>query len=330
MLSRTGVLILVTGGCLVSSFLLAAAVVPIPAMRGLGLQAAVLGVLNLAVAVLLFPALLALDLRRAAADKCDVACCYSGRRGARLVRTIKGWFGGGGPKHQDSKEMSAKTTKEERVSNLLHRSDERMPRSKKQKPIKTIDSALNETQEEEFKEEEKDASWLSKYGRWLTKPPVKLLVIAAHVALTVAGAWGAVARLEDGLSLDEVVPRETGVARFLSAQDAHFGFYNVYAVTMGNMEYPQSQALLYDYHKAFVGVSKIVKDDDGGLPEFWLPLFRAWLARLQGIFDDHAIEGRYKQEGWHENATAEGILAYKLMVQTGYVDYPVDVTLQYR
>ncbi len=95
-------------------------------------------------------------------------------------------------------------------------------------------------------------------------------------------------------------------------------------------EYPQSQALLYDYHKAFVRVGKIVKDDNGGLPEFWLPLFRAWLVRLQDIFDDHLSEGRYKEEdGWHSNATAEGILAYKLMVQTGHVDYPVDCTLQY-
>lgn len=58
--------------------------------------------------------------------------------------------------------------------------------------------------------------------------------MAAHLSLTLAGAWGA-ARLEDGLSLDEVVPRETSVARFLEAQGAHFGYYNIYAVTMGNL-----------------------------------------------------------------------------------------------
>ena len=316
-------LILVTGGCLVSSFLLASAVVPVPAMRGLGLQAAVLAALNLASALLLFPAMLALDLRRVAAGRADIACFRPTNR--NLLGRIKRWFGEEGDGEEEAK---------------AHRADDKIP--SKKNLIKTIDpmseTCNSNSSSSSSKGKSSSETLLSRYARWLTRPPVKLLVVAAHLALTVSGAWLAASRLEDGLGLGEVVPRGTGVARFLERQDEHFGFYNVYAVTRGNLEYPQSQALLHDYHRAFVRVPAIVKDDDGGLPEFWLPLFRAWLARLQDIFDDHMSEGRYapveeevtREDGarWRENATAEGILAYKLMVQTGHVDYPVDVALQ--
>ncbi len=319
-------LIVVTGGCIVSSFVLAAVLVPVPAMRGLGFQAAVLGGLNLVSMVLLFPAMLALDLRRVAAGRADVACCYSGASGANLWSRMKSWFFGS---DVDGKNK----IKEDRNVNLLHPVDEKMP------SIATIAMAVNNAksnndQREDSVGSEESADWTSAYGRWLMKKPVKLLVWVVYLALMIAGVWGMV-KLKDGLSLDEVVPRDTPVARFLEAQDNHFGFYNVYAVTKGNLEYPQVQALLYDYQKAFVGVGAIIKDDNGGLPEFWLPLFRTWLARLQDIYDDHLSEGRYKGQndisegGWHDNATSEGILAYKLMVQTGHVDYPVDVTLQH-
>jgi len=45
---------------------------------------------------------------------------------------------------------------------------------------------------------------------------------------------------------------------------------------------------------------------------------------LQKAFDRDWTQGLITQEGWSQNATEEGILAYKLMVQTGYADKPVD------
>ena len=32
-------------------------------------------------------------------------------------------------------------------------------------------------------------------------------------------------------------------------------------------------------------VGNIIKDDDGGLPEIWLSLFRNWLLKLQDAYD---------------------------------------------
>ena len=60
------------------------------------------------------------------------------------------------------------------------------------------------------------------------------------VALLVASAYG-INKVEDGLDLTDVVPRNTSVWSFLKAQDQYFGFYNMYAVTKDNLEYPQNQ-----------------------------------------------------------------------------------------
>ena len=69
------------------------------------------------------------------------------------------------------------------------------------------------------------------------------------------------------------------------------------------------------------------KDDNGGLPEFWLSLFRSWLVRLQAAFDLDFAAGLIDEEGWKPAASDDGILAYKLLVQTGHVDFPVDKSL---
>ena len=37
---------------------------------------------------------------------------------------------------------------------------------------------------------------------------------------------------------------------------------------------PQNQQLIYEYYKRFVKVCNIIKNNDGGLPEIWLFLFR--------------------------------------------------------
>ena len=118
-------------------------------------------------------------------------------------------------------------------------------------------------------------------------------------------------------------------------------FVCFFTVTQGHFEYPQNQKILYDYHNAFVRVPNIIKDDDGGLNDFWLPLFRNWLLRLQNAFDDDFSLGNIYEchntrnpnhvgPCWHSNASTDGILAYKLLVQTGHVDYPVDETLLLR
>ena len=318
-LRRSGVSVLVTSLCYLCAFL-AAAVIPIPALRAFSFQAAVLTAVNLFIMLTLFPAALALDLRRVRSGKIDLLCCYKAPENPSVAAMLR------------EKKRGRPAAAEGKGDRVADGSQERLSRNSGSK------SAAEEAREEARSERESanappkwSLDWLAArhYGYWVTRPPVTVVATAVAVALTVFGVYGAVG-MEDGLRLTDVVPRNTTVYRFLSAQSDYFGFYNMYAVTQGHFEYPQNQALLYDYHNAFVRVPSIIKDDDGGLPEFWLSLFRTWLTKLQGAFDEDLASGAIYEGGWHQNASEYGVLAYKLLVQTGHVDYPVDETLLLR
>eukprot|EP00096_Caligus_rogercresseyi_P013587 TRINITY_DN6219_c0_g1_i1.p1 TRINITY_DN6219_c0_g1~~TRINITY_DN6219_c0_g1_i1.p1 ORF type:complete len:865 (+),score=182.35 TRINITY_DN6219_c0_g1_i1:286-2595(+) len=195
------------------------------------------------------------------------------------------------------------------------------------------DPEINKIHDEKKQKAKKYYRWTLKYfasryyGVWISKTPVKILVLVITIILTTGGLVG-LARMEDGLDLTEIVPSNTSFHSFLVAQNKYFGFYNMLAVTKGNFEYPQNQKVLYDYHNSFVRVPAILKDDNGGLPDFWLSLFRNWLVRLQTAFDNDVARGNINEQEWFShNASDDGILAFKLLVQTGHVDFPVDMSL---
>ena len=58
----------------------------------------------------------------------------------------------------------------------------------------------------------------------------------------------------------------------------------------------------------------IIKDDDGGLPEFWLSLslFRNWLLKLQDAYDQDKERELIDDEGWTKEAFDGAIMTYKL------------------
>lgn len=150
--------------------------------------------------------------------------------------------------------------------------------------------------------------FVTKYwANWVLKMPFKIATLLLATILTCFGLYG-LAHLQQGLDMQEVVPKNTSAYEFIKAQNRYFGFYHMYAVTQEHFEYPQNQKTLYDYHNAFVRVPNIIKDDDGGLNEFWLPLFRNWLLRIQNAFDDDYSVGNIYEYGWHPNASADGIL----------------------
>merc|ERR550532_1106029 len=71
---KAGLSVLTTALCNVAAFL-AAALIPIPALRAFCFQAALLTLFNLFSMMLLFPAIIALDVRRVFAGKLDVLFC---------------------------------------------------------------------------------------------------------------------------------------------------------------------------------------------------------------------------------------------------------------
>ncbi|XP_036382837.1 protein patched homolog 1 [Megalops cyprinoides] len=159
------------------------------------------------------------------------------------------------------------------------------------------------------------------YAPFLLKPTTKVVVILLFLCLLGVSLYGTT-RVRDGLELTDIVPRETSEYEFIGAQFKYFSFYNMYVVTQ-RADYARSQGTLYDLHRRFGNVKYVLREDDGQLPRMWLHFFRDWLQGLQQAFDRDWEAGRITQASYR-NGSDDGILAYKLLVQTGRRDKPVN------
>ena len=83
--------------------------------------------------------------------------------------------------------------------------------------------------------------------------------------------------MEDGLELTDIVPRGTREEAFLQVQNDYFAFYNMYAVTQKDFDYPYRQRQLHAFHNEFRTIPEVIRESDGSLPSFWLAEFRDWL-----------------------------------------------------
>ncbi|CAB1322212.1 unnamed protein product [Coregonus sp. 'balchen'] len=159
------------------------------------------------------------------------------------------------------------------------------------------------------------------YAPFLLQPTTKVVVILLFLVLLVVSLYGTT-RVRDGLELTDIVPRETSEYDFIGAQFKFFSFYNMYVVTQ-RAEYSQAQPLLYQLHRRFNTVRYVLREDNGQLPRMWLHYFRDWLQALQAAFDQDWEAGRITQSSYR-NGSDDGVLAYKLLVQTGRRDKPIN------
>ncbi|XP_068147159.1 protein patched [Drosophila tropicalis] len=312
--------------CSTAGSFFAAAFIPVPALKVFSLQAAIVMCFNVAAALLVFPALISLDLRRRTAGRADIfCCCFPIWKEPAVLQP---------PMHMNNNNNSINSNRQNRhVKNCNHN-----PRSGGAGGGAVVQNPLLETRVNvPMKSHPSITSSLlpsfslshfayKYYTPFLMLSWVKFLAVMGFLSALIFSLYAST-RLQDGLDIIDLVPKESQEHKFLDAQTRLFGFYSMYAVTQGNFEYPTQQQLLRDYHDAFVRVPHVIKNDNGGLPDFWLLLFRDWLSNLQRIFDEEFKDGRLTKESWHTNASSDAILAYKLIVQTGYVDNPVDKSL---
>lgn len=359
-LKRSGVSILLSSVSNACAFF-AAAIIPIPALRAFSLQAGILVLFNLATLLMVFPAIMSLDMKRRVANRVDLLCCLAGvvSLGSSVSENdsakpapvqpalpveLKKMERCGKAAPGCSTPTLAKKSTANTSSNFStvqqHQPQQQQQQHLQQQQQHNVEAGDSETDPAldplihcaPPTQTVDCQTWtLSKfarhsYGRLLLKTPVKVLGMVAFIVLLAASVWG-MSKVKNGLNLTDIVPHQTSEYGFLAAHDKYFGFYNMFAVTQGNFEYPNNQRLLYEYHDAFTRVSTIIKNDDGGLPEFWLSLFRDWLIGLQRAFDRDQAAGCINQERWFSNASEDAILAYKLLVQTGHVDNPIDKSL---
>ncbi|XP_030628941.1 protein patched homolog 1 [Chanos chanos] len=399
-LKRTGASVALTSISNVTAFFMAA-LIPIPALRAFSLQAAVVVVFNFAMVLLIFPAILSMDLYRREDRRFDIFCCFVSPCANRVIQMepqayaeatdptryspppsysshsfaqqtqitmqstvqlrteydprTQAYYTTAEPCSQISVQPFASPAAT--ATNLhAHNNNNNVnnsssggggargsPASSRGHPV----SDAVPCQSPEGVSSTRDllsqmggdsgllrcleppcshwtfASFAEKhYAPFLLQPTTKVVVIFLFLALLGVSLYGTTC-VRDGLELTDIVPREAGEYEFIGAQFEYFSFYNMYVVTQ-RADYAKSQALLYNLHSRFSTVKYVMKEENGQLPRMWLHYFRDWLLGLQQAFDRDWKAGRITQSSYR-NGSDDGVLAYKLLVQTGRRDKPINI-----
>uniref|UniRef100_A0A8C9VM46 Patched 1 n=1 Tax=Scleropages formosus TaxID=113540 RepID=A0A8C9VM46_SCLFO len=345
-LKRTGASVALTSISNVTAFFMAA-LIPIPALRAFSLQAAVVVVFNFAMVLLIFPAILSMDLYRREDRRFDIFCCFVSPCANRVIQmepqayvdSVDGSHYSPPPSYSshgfaqqtqitmqsmvqlrtqyDPRTQAYYTTAEPRseISVQPSNSSTRDLLSPGSDPaLRCMEPPCSRWTFSSFAEKH--------YAPFLLQPTTKVVVILLFLGLLAISLYGTT-RVRDGLELTDIVPRETREYDFIGAQFKYFSFYNMYVVTQ-KADYARIQGTLYELHRRFGTVKYVLREDNGQLPRMWLHFFRDWLQGLQQAFDRDWEAGKITQASYR-NASDDGVLAYKLLVQTGRRDKPVDL-----
>ncbi|XP_073201060.1 protein patched homolog 1 isoform X3 [Lepidochelys kempii] len=359
-LKRTGASVALTSISNVTAFFMAA-LIPIPALRAFSLQAAVVVVFNFAMVLLIFPAILSMDLYRREDRRLDIFCCFTSPCTSRVIQIEPQAYADNdntrySPPPPYSSHSFAHETQITMQSTVQLRTEydphtqvyytTAEPRSEVSVQPVTVTQDNLSCQSPESTSSTRDllsqfsdsnmhcleppctkwtlSSFAEKhYAPFLLKPKAKVVVIFLFLGLLGVSLYGTT-RVRDGLDLTDIVPRETREYDFIAAQFKYFSFYNMYIVTQ-KADYPNIQHLLYDLHKSFSNVTYVLMEENKQLPKMWLHYFRDWLQGLQDAFDSDWETGKITYNSY-KNGSDDAVLAYKLLVQTGNRDKPIDIS----
>ncbi|CAJ0963608.1 unnamed protein product, partial [Mesorhabditis belari] len=295
LLKETGLSVMVTSLNNVLSFF-AGTVLPVPALRSFCLQTAILLIFNLLSLVIIFPAFIALDLRRLRKGKRDLGYCF--------------------PATEDPAALKANKTEEARAESENSKAH-----------LKSLDSESHLSGEKQW---ERNQPWYT-VGGFLTNiyipalqtPKIKFLVMFLTVGMTGFGLYGMYTGTL-GLELSDVLPEHTAPAAFLRAREKYFSFYPMFAVLRGTeIDIPNQQEQIEEYRRR-LGETKfmILKDGKNAQP-YWMSLLRVWLESL-----DVALEKEISNDVFNlttgkinkgKKPTPEGQIAQKLVCSVGHV-----------
>ncbi|XP_039199808.1 protein patched homolog 1 isoform X3 [Crotalus tigris] len=350
-LKRTGASVALTSISNVTAFFMAA-LIPIPALRAFSLQAAVVVVFNFAMVLLIFPAILSMDLYRREDRRLDIFCCFTSPCVSRVIQIEPQAYAEAGdnfrysppppyssPSFAHETQITMQSTVQLRTEYDPHTQvyyTTAEPRSEiSVQPITVPQDDLSCQSPEstsstrdllsQFSEttlhclEPPCTKWTlssfaeKQYAPLLLKPKAKIMVIFLFLGLLGLSLYGTT-RVKDGLDLTDIVPRETREYEFIAAQFKYFSFYHMYIVTQ-KADYPNIQHLLYELHRSFSNVTYVLLEENKQLPKMWLHYFRDWLQGLQEAFDKDWKSGKITLHSY-KNGSDDAVLAYKLLVQT--------------
>uniref|UniRef100_A0AAX7V117 SSD domain-containing protein n=1 Tax=Astatotilapia calliptera TaxID=8154 RepID=A0AAX7V117_ASTCA len=350
-LRRTGTSVALTSINNMIAFFMAA-LVPIPALRAFSLQAAIVVVFNFAMVLLIFPAILSLDLHRREDKRLDILCCLYSPCSDRVIHLSPQELSDAGEQphtpttahtHQYTAGSTITTSTQitttvqaftqcdaagQHIVTILPPTSQISTNPYGSQLFTPTSSSTRDllAQVEDSRSGKKCVPlpflhWnlsnfaREKYAPLLLKPKSKAAVVVLFLCLLGLSLYGTT-MVHDGLYLTDIVPRDTKEYDFIDAQFKYFSFYNMYLVTMDGFDYARSQRLLIQLHNAFNSVRYVVRDSDNKLPRMWLHYFQDWLRGLQAAFDADWQAGRITADSYR-NGTEDGALAYKLLIQTG-------------
>uniref|UniRef100_A0A671XPJ9 Patched 2 n=1 Tax=Sparus aurata TaxID=8175 RepID=A0A671XPJ9_SPAAU len=349
-LRRTGTSVALTSVNNMIAFFMAA-LVPIPALRAFSLQAAIVVVFNFVMVLLIFPAILSLDLHRREDKRLDILCCLYSPCSDRVIHLSPHELSDAGEQphtpttataHQYAAGSTITTSTQitttvqaftqcdaagQHIVTILPPTSQISTSPPSIIVCPTSHSTRDLLAQVEDSKSGKKCVPLpflhwnlssfarEKYAPLLLKPKSKAIVVVLFLGLLGLSLYGTT-MVHDGLYLTDIVPRDTKEYDFIDAQFKYFSFYNMYLVTMDGFDYARSQRLLIQLHNAFNSVRYVVRDSDNKLPRMWLHYFQDWLRGLQAAFDADWQAGRITLDSYR-NGTEDGALAYKLLIQTG-------------
>ncbi|KAM9691732.1 protein patched homolog 2 isoform 6-T6 [Dama dama] len=289
-LQRTGTSVTLTSINNMVAFFMAA-LVPIPALRAFSLQAAIVVGCNFAAVMLVFPAVLSLDLHRRHCQRLDVLCCFSSPCSARVIQILPQELGNG--------------TVPVGIAHLTA----------------TVQAFAH-----------CEAS---------SQHVVTILPPQAHLVPPPSDALGS-ELFSPGGSTRDLLGQEEGTGQKAACKSlpcarwnlAHFArsqfaplllqsHTKVALVTQGGFDYAHSQRALFDLHQRFSSLKAVLPPPATQAPRTWLHYYRNWLQGIQAAFDQDWASGRITRHSYR-NGSEDGALAYKLLVQTGDAQEPLD------
>lgn len=365
-LKRTGASVALTSISNVTAFFMAA-LIPIPALRAFSLQAAVVVVFNFAMVLLIFPAILSMDLYRREERRLDILCCFTSPCANRVIQIEPQAYRDTNDNHPrqpppppppyvnqnftHETQITMQSTVQLRTeydphTQVYYTTAEPCSEISVQPVTPTTQDSLTPQSPDtasstrdllsQFTDPSNNCAdppctkWTlsffaeKHYAPLLLKPTTKIAVIFLFLGLLGISLYGTT-RVRDGLDLTDIVPRDTREYDFIAAQFKYFSFYNMYIVTKQETDYPNAQYLLYDLHKSFRNVKFILLEENGDLPRMWLHYFHDWLQDLQDTFDREWKAGKITHNNY-KNGSDDGVLAYKLLIQTGNRHKPTDLS----
>uniref|UniRef100_H2Y2W2 SSD domain-containing protein n=1 Tax=Ciona intestinalis TaxID=7719 RepID=H2Y2W2_CIOIN len=345
-LKRVGVSVCLTSVAILSGFLFSL-IIPMPALRAFGLQAAVVTVFNLFSVLVIFPSILSLDLQRRRNNKLDIFFCFDRTRSNpyRIIQSNTVFFTKAysnrsfvtvlGPVTEtavatDPPAPSTGTppyTETPRTPPPQYTSKVDETLSQKVTPISNRPRVafVNTNESSVPYTTRTPVGQLGEryYAPFLLRNPVRITVLVLFAGILGVSIYGTTV-VKDGLDLGDVLPRGTREHDAIVVQTTYFSFFNMYVVTKNDFDYASQQQNLFDLHSKVGNISYVMRQTDGTVTKFWLQYMRDWLLDLQDNFDEAWRLGHVNASTWMAQASDKTVLAYKLLLQTGRAEEPTD------